>query len=93
MSFDKKEYQKEYMRKKRMEERGEPHYEWKTVSHDLMEELKRHGRGCPVNGYVLVATKDSNSFGKVVSEEDWRARLDWTCKHGQEGWSCKGCLK
>ena len=93
MSFDKKAYQKEYMRKKRMEENGEPFYEWEKVTNDLYEELKRNGRGVPVNGHVLVATKDKDSFGSVVTEEAWRARLDWTCKHGREGWSCKGCLK
>ena len=80
------------MRKKRMEERGEPVYKWQTVPH-LMEELKSNGRGVPVKGFVLVGTKDKNSYGSVVSEEDWRARLDWTCKHGREGWSCKECLK
>jgi hypothetical protein len=71
----------------------EPKYDWVKVPPDLMEELKKNGRGVPVDGYVLVATKDSSSFGSVVSEEAWRARLDWTCKHGREGWSCKECLK
>ena len=93
MAFDKKTYQKEYMRKKRMEENGEPFYEWKTVPPDIMKELETQGRGVPVKGYVLIATKDKDSFGSVVSEEDWRARLDYTCKHGREGWSCKECLK
>jgi hypothetical protein len=71
----------------------EPDYKWETVTPTFMEELKSHGRGVPVNGYVLIATKDKNSFGSVVSEKSWRARLDWTCKHGRPGWSCKTCLK
>jgi len=71
----------------------EPDYKWQAVTNDFMEELKSHGRGVPVNGYVLVANKDKNSFGSVVSEKDWLARLDYTCKHGREGWSCKECLK
>lgn len=93
MTFDKKEYQKEYMRKRRMEERGEPHYEWQKVDKEILDELTAQGRGVPVKGFVLISTKDKNSFGSVVTEESWRARLDWTCKHGREGWSCKECLK
>lgn len=93
MAQDRKEYMKQYMRKKRMEENGEPFYQWETITPTLMEELKAHGRGVPVNGYVLISTKDKDSFGSVVTEEAWRQRLDWTCKHGREGWSCKECLK
>lgn len=71
----------------------EPDYEWQTVSKDILNELTSRGRGVPVNGYVLISTKDKESFGSVVTEKAWRARLDWTCKHGREGWSCKACLK
>jgi hypothetical protein len=89
MGFDKKEYQKDYMRKKRMTERGEPDYKWLKVPLSLFD---GKGRGMPVDGFVLIS-RSSDIEDSVVSEEDWKARLDYCCKHGREGWSCKECLK
>ena len=89
MSFDKKEYQKDYMRKKRMADRGEPDYKWQKVK---IEEFDGKGRGVPVNGFVLIS-RGGEIEDCVVTEEDWRARLTYACKHGQEGWSCKVCLR
>jgi len=57
-----------------------------------------HGRFSPVNGFVLVSRRsepNGNTIHGVVTEHDWRARLDQSCVHdGQRlaGWSCKECL-
>jgi len=57
-----------------------------------------HGRFSPVNGFVLVSRRsepNGNTLHGVVTEHDWRTRLDQSCVHdGQRlsGWSCKPCL-
>src|SRR3990167_2787369 len=57
-----------------------------------------HGRGVAVDGYVLVSlgiVPDGQIECGVVTEQNWRARLDQSCLHdGQRlsGWSCKECL-
>jgi len=54
-----------------------------------------HGRGVPVNGYVLIslgAVEEGKPEGMVISEAIWRDRLDKRCQHGLLGWSCKKCL-
>ena len=70
----------------------EPNYKWLDTNQSL---FIGHGRGCPVEKdgkrYVMISLKGNDNHG-VVSEEDWKARLDYTCKHGREGWSCKECL-
>lgn len=92
MSFDKKEYQKDYMRKKRMMERGEPPYDWVKLKEREFPSLDDFpSRGVVVQGHVLVS-KGGDEHG-VITEKDWLARLDYACKHGREGWSCKECLK
>ena len=90
--MDRKEYMKDYMRNKRMTDRGEPPYKWQKVSQETLQLFNGKGRGVPVNGLVLVS-RGGEIEDSVVTEKDWKARLDYTCKHGQEGWSCKVCLK
>lgn len=49
------------------------------------------GRGCVRNGMVMI----SLGWGEediMVSESDWRARMDFKCPHKLSGWSCKRCL-
>ena len=53
------------------------------------------GRMSPVNGYVMVSKRsepNGNTVNGVVTEADWRARLDKICTHGLAGWACKECL-
>lgn len=78
----------------------EPPYKWLPVSPDLFD---GYGRGVPIEVEGQRVVLVSKGFRKdkdgawveqgVVSEKDWKARLDYTCKHGREGWSCKLCLK
>lgn len=74
----------------------EPPYEWLDIP---LSKFDGKGRGTPVDGFVMVSRGWIQDEGEtkvlqgVVSEKAWRERMDWTCKHGLEGWSCKRCLK
>jgi len=79
----------------------EPDYTWLDISPKLFDGV---GRGTPIKienredrcvliskGWVTIEGGQDLTQG-VVSEEAWKARLDYTCKHGRPGWSCKPCL-
>lgn len=78
----------------------EPPYTWLPVNPSHFD---GHGRGQPITvegQRVVLISKGWNKVEGgldldqgVVSEEDWKARLDYTCKHGREGWACKLCLE
>jgi hypothetical protein len=46
------------------------------------------GRGVPVNGYVLIASRPDDI---IVTQEAWQVRLNTKCTHNLAGWSCKLC--
>lgn len=75
---------------------NEPPYEWLDIP---IERFNGKGRGTPVDGYVMVSRGWIQDDGEmkveqgVVTEKAWKDRMDWTCRHGLEGWSCKRCLK
>lgn len=70
----------------------EPEYSWIKVTDEIFSFFDGVGRGTPVKGFVLIS-RGSNKEDGVVTEDEWKARLDYTCKHGRQGWGCKVCLK
>ena len=78
----------------------EPPYTWQDIP---IKEFDGLGRGTPkkIDGksYVMVSKGWIRVDGElqteqgVLTEKDWLARLDYACKHGREGWSCKVCLR
>lgn len=78
----------------------EPPYEWLDIPLSIFD---GKGRGVPVERdgkrVVMISRGWRNIEGgldldqSVVSEADWKLRLNYTCKHGRDGWACKKCLK
>lgn len=78
----------------------EPEYTWLDLPVSAFE---GRGRGTPaeINGKMCVMVSrgwiqdegEMKSEQGIISEKDWKARLDYTCRHGRDGWSCKICLK
>ena len=63
--------------------------------HPEISQDRFNGRGIPVDGYVLVslgAVAEGSPDCGVVSDQDWRERLTYTCTHRLAGWSCKECI-
>lgn len=70
---------------------------WQDVDTKIFD---GHGRGVPINGYVLVTRRSpswvngelTGELSGVVTEQVLRNRLTQRCKHNLAGWSCKPCL-
>ncbi len=109
MAKDRKAYMRELMRKKRANKQSANKtansVSKKAVSspesvstikwHPEIDQsmFDGHGRGAPVNGYVLIALgRNADPECGVVTKADWLTRLSETCSHGWEGWTCKECL-
>jgi len=65
---------------------------WQNVDQSIFD---GHGRGVPVNGYVLIGlgkVGEDRPENGVVTVADWQSRMDYTCQHNFNGWTCKACL-